>query len=71
MGLFIQLAVDAERCAARGECRECVQSCPVEIFIRDSGSPAAILGENEDECILCNLCVDRCPVEAVRLSRLY
>ena len=71
MGLFVQVVVDRQRCAACVECRECVQSCPVEIFDRDDGAPASVLGENEDECILCDLCVRRCPVEAVAITRLY
>ncbi|GAB4335416.1 MAG: hypothetical protein Kow0010_22910 [Dehalococcoidia bacterium] len=71
MGLFVQLVVDRERCASRPECRECVQSCPVEVFDRNDGAPAFVLGENEDECILCDLCIRRCPVGAVTLMRLY
>lgn len=71
MGLFVQLAVDEQRCAAQTECRECVQSCPVEIFDRGGSSAAMVVGENEDECILCDLCVQRCPVQAVTLRRLY
>ncbi len=70
-GMFVRLAVDAELCAREPQCRECVQSCPVDIFLRDEGETARIVGDSEDECILCDQCVERCPVDAVSLSRLY
>jgi len=43
----------------------------VDIFARTEGSTAQVVSENEDECILCRLCVDRCPVKAVSLVKLY
>jgi len=43
----------------------------VDIFTRAEGSTAEVVPENEDECILCGLCVDRCPVEAVILVKMY
>lgn len=70
-GMFVNLAVDAALCAQKPECRECVQSCPVDIFVRDEGESARVLGTNEDECILCDQCLERCPVDAVTLSKLY
>ena len=70
-GMFVRLEVAADLCAQTPECRECVQVCPVDIFVRQEGSTAHSLGENEDECILCNQCVERCPVEAVTLIKLY
>lgn len=71
MGLFIELIVDAERCAGAEGCRECVQVCPVDIFTRIEGEPALVVAANEDECILCDLCVVKCPVEAVTLTKRY
>jgi NAD-dependent dihydropyrimidine dehydrogenase PreA subunit len=70
-GIFVNLQVDASLCAREPECRECVSSCPVDIFTRVEGSTAQVVPENEDECILCQLCVDRCPVDAVSLIKLY
>jgi NAD-dependent dihydropyrimidine dehydrogenase PreA subunit len=43
----------------------------VDIFARADGGTARVVIENEDECILCNVCVDRCPVDAVSLVKLY
>ena len=70
-GIFINLQVDASLCARQPLCRECVSSCPVDIFTRAEGGTAQVVPQNEDECILCRLCVDRCPVEAVSLIKLY
>jgi NAD-dependent dihydropyrimidine dehydrogenase PreA subunit len=43
----------------------------VDIFVRPDGGTAQVVPQNEDECILCRLCVDRCPVDAVSLVKLY
>ena len=69
--MFVNLEVDADLCAQEPDCRECVQSCPVDIFVRSEGETARVLGGSEDECILCDQCVERCPVAAVTLSKLY
>ena len=70
-GIFINLQVDASLCAREPLCRECVLSCPVDIFVRPDGGTAQVVAQNEDECILCRLCVVRCPVDAVSLVKLY
>ena len=70
-GMFVRLEVDSDLCAREPQCRECVQSCPVDIFVRNEGKTAQVVGVNEDECILCDQCVERCPVDAVSLTRLY
>ncbi|MGB6836604.1 MAG: ferredoxin family protein [Dehalococcoidia bacterium] len=70
-GMFVRLGVDANLCAREPQCRECAQSCPVDIFVRNEGETAQVVGANEDECILCDQCVERCPVNAVSLSKLY
>ena len=72
MGLFIEVSIDEAACASRPTCRECVQSCPVDILEREPGERVArVIDENVDECILCDLCVVRCPVEAVTVTKLY
>ena len=72
MGLFIEVTIDEAACASRPACRECVQSCPVDILEREPGERVArVIDENVDECILCDLCVVRCPVEAVTVTKLY
>jgi len=72
VALFIEVTVDEAACASKPECRECVQSCPVDILERDPGERfARVIDDNVDECILCDLCVVRCPVEAVTVTKLY
>ncbi len=72
MALFIEVSIDEVACASRPDCRECVQSCPVDILEREPGERVArVIDENVDECILCDLCVVRCPVEAVTVTKLY
>ncbi len=72
MALFIEVSIDEAACASRPDCRECVQSCPVDILEREPGERVArVIDENVDECILCDLCVVRCPVEAVTVTKLY
>lgn len=72
MGLFIEVAVAEAACASEPECRECVQNCPVDILERETGERVArVIDANVDECILCDLCVVRCPVDAVTVTKLY
>ena len=72
MALFIEVTIDEAACASQPACRECVQSCPVDILEREPGERVArVIDENVDECILCDLCVLRCPVEAVTVTKLY
>ncbi len=72
MGLFIEVTIEEAACASQPECRECVLSCPVDILEREAGERVArVIDENVDECILCDLCVVRCPVEAVTVTKLY
>ncbi len=72
MGLFIDVRIDEAPCASQPACRECVQLCPVDILAREPGERVArVIEENVDECILCDLCVVRCPVEAVTVTKRY
>jgi NAD-dependent dihydropyrimidine dehydrogenase PreA subunit len=44
--------------------------CPVDIYA-DEGGRVAIVEENVDECILCEMCVRTAPPGAVRVLKLY
>jgi NAD-dependent dihydropyrimidine dehydrogenase PreA subunit len=44
--------------------------CPVDIYAEDGGK-VAIVEENLDECILCNLCVEAAPPGGVVVKKLY
>jgi len=68
--MFIVLQVDRTRCARGANCIRCVEVCPVDVFRRDAGHVLTD-AENEDECTLCELCLQACPQDALRLIRLY
>lgn len=63
--------MDASLCAREPLCQDCVSCCPMDILTRPQGKTAQMAAENEDECIPYNLCLDRCPVDAVSLVKLY
>ena len=69
-GIFIDVEVSGEvendaELAAKLE-----EVCPVDIFANDDGR-VAIVRENLDECVLCNLCVEAAPPGAVVVKKLY
>jgi NAD-dependent dihydropyrimidine dehydrogenase PreA subunit len=70
MSLFITVRVDRDRCRAGQPCTACVAVCPVTIFEGRNGL-AGVIGENEDECILCDLCLQGCPTDAIAIHKLY
>jgi NAD-dependent dihydropyrimidine dehydrogenase PreA subunit len=46
------------------------EACPVDIFAEREGR-TAIVEENLDECVLCELCIAAAPPGAVRVRKLY
>jgi ferredoxin-like protein FixX len=58
-------AVDDPALAAR-----LAEVCPVDIYA-DAGGRVAIVEDNIDECILCDMCVGTAPPAAVQVHRLY
>lgn len=70
--MFIKVIVNDEQCQAGQPCRVCVEICPVNIFAwPDSSSVADVVPEAEDECILCDLCLQKCPTDAITIKKLY
>lgn len=70
MGMFIRLEVDQGLCQAAGVCDKVVAVCPVDIFRLEEGR-LAVNPDNEDECTLCDLCLEACPPNAIRLVKVY
>jgi NAD-dependent dihydropyrimidine dehydrogenase PreA subunit len=71
-GIFIDVEVsdgtkgDAELAAKLEEV------CPVDIFdVREDDGSVAIVRENLDECVLCDLCVEAAPPGGVVVKKLY
>lgn len=70
MGVFIEVRIDREACLAKQGCEICSRVCPVAAFVIGNGQ-LMLVHDNEDECTLCNLCVEQCPANAIEVARLY
>jgi NAD-dependent dihydropyrimidine dehydrogenase PreA subunit len=70
MGEFIRLDIDFDRCLGIERCGKCIQVCPVSIFTSNDDYPTQVEA-HEDECTLCNLCLQGCGVDAIRIHKLY
>jgi ferredoxin len=69
MGLFIQVWVAQDQISpALG--RSLVALCPVDIFALD-GERLRVQPEQEDECTLCELCLNAAPAGAIVIEKLY
>jgi NAD-dependent dihydropyrimidine dehydrogenase PreA subunit len=69
-GIFIDVEVSDE---VRGDAEVAAkleEVCPVDIYANDDGK-VAIVRENLDECVLCNLCVEAAPPGGVVVKKLY
>lgn len=56
--------IDSELCNG---CGVCVNICPMDVFRMEKRSKKAVIKYPED-CMLCELCVFDCPVNAIWLS---
>jgi NAD-dependent dihydropyrimidine dehydrogenase PreA subunit len=71
MAMFIRVDVDPGTAANTGLAKKLVEVCPVNIFAQAEDGSAAIVEENLDECVLCDLCVQAAPPGGVRVVKLY
>jgi NAD-dependent dihydropyrimidine dehydrogenase PreA subunit len=69
-GTFIRVEVADDACRDPELARKLEEACPVDIFAAH-GEGVAIVEENLDECVLCELCLDAAPPGAVRVVKLY
>ena len=70
MGLFITVSIDEKACLGIRACGNCLEKCPVSIFKEGKGLPM-IDTDNEDECTLCNLCIDACEPDCIVVKKEY
>ncbi|MCB2189939.1 MAG: 4Fe-4S dicluster domain-containing protein [Deltaproteobacteria bacterium] len=70
MGLFIAVEVLKDKCVGIDECGKCIEVCPVQIFAGEHGIPS-IISKNEDECILCDQCIQGCKPNAISIGKKY
>jgi len=71
MSMFIRLEVAPEVRSQPDLARKLVEVCPVDIFAFNPEQGLRVVEENEDECVLCNLCVEAAPPGTVRVVKLY
>ena len=71
MSMFIRVEVDPEAAADAELAKKLVAVCPVNIFDLDADGKVVVVPENEDECVLCDLCVQAAPPGRVRIVKLY
>ena len=69
--MFIRVEVDSKAAADSELAKKLVEVCPVSIFDLDDEGKARVVEENEDECVLCDLCVQAAPPGQVRVIKLY
>jgi len=70
MGLFIDVVLDKGKFPDRTALRRLAEICPVDIF-KLRGEDVVVVPENEDECILCDRCVEASPPGGVVIRRRY
>lgn len=68
--LFVHVEVDPEAARQPEIAKKLVEVCPVNIFALEDGQ-LEIVEENEDECTLCELCLEVAPPGSVRVIKLY
>ena len=70
MGEFIRITIDQNECKDNALAQKLIAVCPVSIFEEKEGRPA-VNAENEDECTLCELCLQHAPEGAITIEKLY
>lgn len=71
MPMFVHLEIDSDAAADAELAKKLAEICPVNIFEQDAQGKAVVVEENEDECVLCDLCVQADPSGRVRVVKLY
>lgn len=70
MGMFIKVDIKDEKCSKAKECGRCRENCPVDIFVIDNHY-VTVNSDNEDECTLCDLCLNVCPYNLIAIKKQY
>jgi NAD-dependent dihydropyrimidine dehydrogenase PreA subunit len=70
-GVFIEVAVDEPARSDAELAKKLEEVCPVDIFSAEDGAGVEVVAENQDECVLCGLCVEAAPAGTVHVKKLY
>jgi NAD-dependent dihydropyrimidine dehydrogenase PreA subunit len=68
--VFIEVDVDDAVAGDSELAAKLEEVCPVDIF-KDADGKVEIVGENLDECVLCELCIEAAPPGGVVVRKLY
>ena len=71
MPMFVHVEIDEGVAGDPELAKKLVEVCPVNIFELAPDGRARVVEENEDECVLCDLCVQAAPEGKVRVVKLY
>ncbi len=69
-GTFIGVEVDDSVASDAELATKLAEACPVDIYAAGERG-VEIVQDNLDECVLCGLCLDASPPDAVRVIKLY
>lgn len=69
MGMFIHIDVDRTK-LTHDQAESLVNICPVDIFFLDDNT-IDTNSNQEDECTLCELCLENSPKGAVAINKSY
>lgn len=61
---MVKVIVDHDKCDGI-DCGECADVCPMEILIIEGDE---IKIQCQDECSMCEVCLDICPNDAIKLE---
>lgn len=70
-GIFIAVEVAEEAAGDTELARKLTEACPVDIYAQAADGSLEIVEKNLDECVLCRLCLDASPADAVKIIKLY
>jgi NAD-dependent dihydropyrimidine dehydrogenase PreA subunit len=69
-GTFIGVEVEDSVASDAELATKLAEACPVDIYAAGERG-VEIVQDNLDECVLCGLCLDGSPPDAVRVIKLY
>jgi NAD-dependent dihydropyrimidine dehydrogenase PreA subunit len=69
-GVFIEVAVDEPARTDAELAKKLEEVCPVDIF-KATDAGVEVVSENQDECVLCRLCIEAAPAGTVHVKKLY
>ena len=69
--MFIRVDMTSQVAADHELAKKLTEVCPVNIFSQAPDGSVAVVEENLDECVLCELCVQAAPPGGVRVVKLY